>query len=59
VPVAKGDVVYLREKHKELNQMLADQAAANGAGVVDRYTRASATTPASRPASRGSRGPCR
>jgi hypothetical protein len=38
VPVADGDVAYLREKHKELNRMLADQAAANGAGVVDWYT---------------------
>jgi hypothetical protein len=38
IPVAEGDVVWLREKHKELNQMLATQAAANGAGVVDWYT---------------------
>jgi lysophospholipase L1-like esterase len=38
IPVADGDVVWLRDKEKELNQMLADQAAANGAGVVDWYT---------------------
>jgi hypothetical protein len=38
IPVADGDVAYLREKHKELNQMLADQAAANGAGLIDWYT---------------------
>jgi lysophospholipase L1-like esterase len=38
IPVADGDVVWLREKEKELNQMLADQAAANGASVVDWYT---------------------
>jgi hypothetical protein len=38
IPVADGDVAWLREKHKELNQMLADQAAANGATVVDWYT---------------------
>ena len=38
IPVADGDVAWLREKEKELNQMLADQAAANGAGLVDWYT---------------------
>lgn len=38
VPVADNDVPYLRAKHKELNQMLADQAAANGATLVDAYT---------------------
>jgi hypothetical protein len=38
MPVADGDVAWLREKHKELNQMLADQAAANGATLVDWYT---------------------
>jgi hypothetical protein len=38
MPIADGDVVWLREKHKELNQMLADQAAANGATLVDWYT---------------------
>jgi lysophospholipase L1-like esterase len=38
MPVADGDVAWLREKEKELNQMLADQAAANGAGLVDWYT---------------------
>ena len=38
IPVADGDAVWLRDKEKELNQMLADQAAANGAGLVDWYT---------------------
>jgi hypothetical protein len=38
LPVADGDVVWLREKQKELNQMLADQAAANGATLVDWYS---------------------
>ena len=37
MPVADGDVAWLREKQKELNQMLADQAAANGASLVDWY----------------------
>jgi lysophospholipase L1-like esterase len=38
VPVAEGDVPYLRAKHKELNAMLAQQASLNGAGVVDAYS---------------------
>jgi len=38
MPVARGDVPYLREKQKELNGMLAAQAAANAAAVVDWYT---------------------
>src|SRR5918992_6348393 len=38
VPVADDDVPYLRAKHEELNAMLAQQAALNGAGVVDAYT---------------------
>jgi hypothetical protein len=38
MPVAYDDVPYLRAKEKELNQMLADQAAANGANLVDAYT---------------------
>src|SRR3954452_18041426 len=37
IPVADGDVAWLREKEKELNAMLADQAVANGATVVDWY----------------------
>jgi hypothetical protein len=37
MPVADGDIVYLREKQKELNAMLAAQAAANGVGVIDWY----------------------
>jgi lysophospholipase L1-like esterase len=37
MPVARGDVAYLRAKQEELNQMLADQAAANGARLVDVY----------------------
>jgi hypothetical protein len=38
MPVARGDVAYLRAKQQERNQMLADQAAANGARLVDVYT---------------------
>jgi lysophospholipase L1-like esterase len=38
IPVTDGDVPYLRAKQKELNQMLADQAAANRATLVDAYT---------------------
>jgi lysophospholipase L1-like esterase len=38
IPVTDGDVAYLRAKQKELNQMLADQAAANSATLVDAYT---------------------
>jgi lysophospholipase L1-like esterase len=38
MPVAWDDVPYLRAKEKELNQMLADQAAANGAKLLDTYT---------------------
>jgi GDSL-like Lipase/Acylhydrolase family len=37
MPVASGDIAYLREKQKELNAMLVDQAAANGVGVIDWY----------------------
>jgi len=37
MPVAEGDVPWLREKQEELNQMLADQAAANLARLVDVY----------------------
>jgi GDSL-like Lipase/Acylhydrolase family len=37
VPVTPDDVPYLRAKQKELNQMLADQASANGARLVDAY----------------------
>jgi lysophospholipase L1-like esterase len=38
MPVADDDVPYLRAKHQELNAMLAEQAAANNAGVIDAYT---------------------
>jgi lysophospholipase L1-like esterase len=38
LPIAWGDVPYLREKHQELNAMLADQAAAHGHTYVDTYT---------------------
>lgn len=38
MPVADGDVAYLRDKEKELNSMLAAQAAANSAEVIDWYT---------------------
>jgi lysophospholipase L1-like esterase len=37
MPVARGDVAWLRSKQVELNAMLANRAAANGAGVVDVY----------------------
>jgi hypothetical protein len=37
MPIGFGDVPYLRSKQKELNAMLATQAAANGATVVDWY----------------------
>ena len=37
MPVAEGDVPYLRAKQEELNAMLATQAAANGAELVDVY----------------------
>jgi hypothetical protein len=38
LPVASGDIAYLREKQKELNAMIATQAAANGAGLIDWYS---------------------
>jgi lysophospholipase L1-like esterase len=38
LPYATGDVPYLRAKHKELNATMAEQAAANGAGLIDWYT---------------------
>lgn len=38
VPIAYGDVPYLRGVELELNQMLANEAAANGATYVDTYT---------------------
>jgi lysophospholipase L1-like esterase len=38
VPVAWADVAYLRSVQKGLNAMLAQQAAANGAAIVDDYT---------------------
>jgi lysophospholipase L1-like esterase len=37
MPVATGDVPYMRAKQEELNGMLATQAAANGAKLVDVY----------------------
>jgi len=37
LPVSWDDVPYLRATEKRLNQMLADQAAANGAVYVDSY----------------------
>ena len=37
MPVAPGDVAYLRDKEKELNAMLAAQAAVAGATYVDLY----------------------
>jgi hypothetical protein len=38
MPIAFNDVAYLRAKEKELNAMLAAQAAAHGATYVDTYT---------------------
>ncbi len=38
MPITDGDVPYVRAKEKELNAMLADQAAANGAELIDWYT---------------------
>jgi hypothetical protein len=38
VPIARDDVPYLRGIEKALNAMLADEAAANGATIVDDYT---------------------
>jgi lysophospholipase L1-like esterase len=38
MPVARGDVPYMRAKQEELNGMLAQQAAANGARLVDVYS---------------------
>jgi lysophospholipase L1-like esterase len=38
MPYAYNDVPYLRAKHQELNAMLATQAAANGAVLVDAYS---------------------
>jgi hypothetical protein len=37
MPMGFGDVPYLRAKEKELNAMLATQATANGAALVDWY----------------------
>jgi hypothetical protein len=37
MPIGFGDVPYLRSKEKELNAMLASQAAANGATLVNWY----------------------
>jgi hypothetical protein len=37
MPVADGDIAYLREKQKELNAMLVEQAGLNGVGVIDWY----------------------
>ena len=37
MPVTPADVRWLRSKHEELNAMLASQAAANGAVIVDVY----------------------
>jgi lysophospholipase L1-like esterase len=38
VPIAFSDVPYLRSVEKKLNAMLAEQAAANGARIVDDYS---------------------
>lgn len=39
VPITDGDAAYVGAKQNELNKMLADQAAANKASLVDAYTR--------------------
>ena len=41
LPIALGDVGYLRAKQRQLNAMLAEQAAANGARLVDWYAASS------------------
>jgi lysophospholipase L1-like esterase len=38
MPITEGDVPYVRAKQKELNAMLAAQAAANGAQLIDWYS---------------------
>ena len=38
MPITEGDVPYVRAKQKELNAMLAAQAAANEAELIDWYT---------------------
>ena len=38
VPIGFSDVPYLRSVEKNLNAMLAEEAAANGARIVDDYT---------------------
>jgi lysophospholipase L1-like esterase len=38
MPITEGDVPYVRAKEKELNAMVAEQSAANGAEVIDWYT---------------------
>jgi lysophospholipase L1-like esterase len=38
VPISDGDAPYVSAKERELNQMLADSATANGATLVDWYT---------------------
>ena len=37
MPVASGDIAYLRDKQRELNAMLVEQAGASGVGVIDWY----------------------
>ena len=38
MPITEGDVPYVRAKQKELNAMLATEAATAGAELVDWYT---------------------
>jgi len=38
MPITDGDVPYVRAKQKELNAMMATQAVANGAELIDWYT---------------------
>ena len=54
MPIGFQDVPYLRATEQRLNAMLATQAAANGATLVNWYPPASATTPARAPRPAGS-----
>jgi lysophospholipase L1-like esterase len=44
MPITEGDVPYVRAKQKELNAMVAQQAAANGAELIDWYAASVAGT---------------
>jgi lysophospholipase L1-like esterase len=44
MPITEGDVPYVRAKQKELNAMVAEQAGANGAELIDWYAASVAGT---------------